>query len=106
MGLWNKAKSLAEQAPSERNRYVDFLRALSLLAVVVGHWLVAAPYIGSDGEVVVGHLLDILPWKQWITWGFQVMPIFFLLGGYSNVVSWASTRAKNGHYSDWFAIRI
>ncbi|NNC52777.1 MAG: acyltransferase, partial [Erythrobacter sp.] len=106
MGMWNKAKLLAEQAPPERNRYVDFLRALSIMAVVVGHWLVAAPYIGSDGEVVGGHLLGILPWTQWLTWGFQVMPIFFLVGGYSNGVSWASTRAKNGHYSDWFASRI
>lgn len=106
MGLWNKAKSLAEQAPPERNRYVDFLRALSILAVVVGHWLVAAPYIGSDGEVVGGHLLGILPWTQWLTWGFQVMPIFFLVGGYSNGVSWASTRERQGHYSDWFASRI
>ncbi|MBX7526634.1 acyltransferase family protein [Qipengyuania vesicularis] len=106
MGLWNKARSLADQAPPERNRYVDFLRALSIMAVVVGHWLVAAPYIGSDGEVVGGHLLGILPWTQWLTWGFQVMPIFFLVGGYSNGVSWASTRAKGGHYSDWFASRI
>ncbi|MCA0977365.1 acyltransferase [Qipengyuania flava] len=104
--MWNKAKALAEQAPPERNRYVDFLRALSILAVVVGHWLVAAPYIGANGEVVGGHLLGILPWTQWLTWGFQVMPIFFLVGGYSNGVSWASSRAKNGHYSDWFASRI
>ena len=104
--MWNKAKALAEQAPPERNRYVDFLRALSILAVVVGHWLVAAPYIGANGDVVGGHLLGILPWTQWLTWGFQVMPIFFLVGGYSNGVSWASSRAKNGHYSDWFASRI
>lgn len=96
MGLWVKARSLAEQAPPERNRYVDFLRALSILAVVVGHWLVAAPYIGPDGEVVGGHLLGILPWTQWLTWLFQVMPIFFLVGGYSNGVSWASTQAKGG----------
>ncbi len=106
MGLWNKAKALAERAPPERNRYVDFLRALSIMAVVVGHWLVAAPYIGADGNVVGGHLLGIVPWSQWLTWLFQVMPIFFLVGGYSNGVSWASTRAKNGHYSDWFASRI
>ena len=106
MGMWSKARSIAEQAPPERNRYVDFLRALSILAVVVGHWLVAAPYIGADGEIVGGHLLGLLPWTQWLTWAFQVMPIFFLVGGYSNGVSWASTRAKQGHYSDWFASRI
>ncbi len=106
MGMWSKAKGLAQQAPPERNRYVDFLRALSILAVVVGHWLVAAPYVDASGKVVGGHLLGILPWSQWLTWGFQVMPVFFLVGGYSNGVSWASTRAKGGHYSDWFASRI
>lgn len=104
--MWGKAKALAEKAPPERNRYVDFLRALSIMAVVVGHWLVAAPYIGGDGEVVGGHLLGIVPWTQWLTWVFQVMPVFFLVGGYSNGVSWASTREKRGHYSDWFASRI
>ena len=105
-GLWAKARAMAEQAPPERNRYVDFLRAFSILAVVIGHWLVAAPYLDESGAVQGGHLLGILPWSQWLTWGFQVMPIFFLVGGYSNGVSWAATRAKNGHYSDWFASRV
>ncbi|MFZ1742227.1 MAG: acyltransferase [Pontixanthobacter sp.] len=105
-GLWSKARAMAEQAPPERNRYVDFLRAFSILAVVIGHWLVAAPYVDESGAVQGGHLLGILPWSQWLTWGFQVMPIFFLVGGYSNGVSWSATRAKQGHYSDWFASRV
>lgn len=103
--LWNRARDMAVQAPPERNRYVDFLRALSILAVVVGHWLVAAPYM-KDGAVEGGHLLGITPWTQWLTWGFQVMPIFFLVGGFSNGVSWAATQRKNGHYADWFSGRV
>jgi peptidoglycan/LPS O-acetylase OafA/YrhL len=103
--LWTRARSLAEQAPPERNRAVDFLRALSILAVVVGHWLVAAPSI-RDGVVVGGHLLGILPWTQWLTWGFQVMPIFFLVGGFSNGMSWAAHRRKSGSYAAWFGARI
>lgn len=106
-GLWNKARELAQQAPPERNRWVDFLRAFSILAVVVGHWLVAAPWIDASGAVQGGHLLGILPWTQWLTWGFQVMPIFFLVGGYSNGVSWAATLEKGeGNYAEWFASRI
>ena len=103
--LWTRARDMAVQAPPERNRYVDFLRALSILAVVVGHWLVAAPYM-KDGAVEGGHLLGIIPWTQWLTWGFQVMPIFFLVGGFSNGVSWAATLRKNGHYADWFSGRV
>jgi hypothetical protein len=104
--MWSKASELARQTPPERNRYVDFLRAMSIIAVVVGHWLVAAPYIDSAGSVQGGHLLGILPWSQWLTWGFQVMPIFFLVGGYSNVASWEAEQRKGGRYSDWFAGRI
>ncbi len=110
-GMWAKASEMAAMAPPERNRWVDFLRALSILAVVIGHWLVAAPYIDSDGAVQGGHLLGILPWSQWLTWGFQVMPIFFLVGGYSNGVSWSAQLRKaetgqTGVYRDWFASRV
>ncbi|HQV03650.1 MULTISPECIES: acyltransferase [unclassified Novosphingobium] len=105
MGMWSKAAEMAGKAPPERNRYVDFLRALSIMAVVVGHWLVAAPYM-KDGAVEGGHLLGILPWTQWLTWGFQVMPLFFCVGGFSNGVSWAATRAKGGTFSDWFGGRV
>ena len=85
--VWSRARAMAEMAPPERNRYVDFLRGLSILAVVVGHWLVAAPYVDGAGDVVGGNLLGIIPWTQWLTWVFQVMPLFFLVGGFSNGVS-------------------
>lgn len=105
MGMWKKAAEMAGKAPPERNRYVDFLRALSIFAVVIGHWLVAAPYM-KDGAVEGGHLLGILPWTQWLTWGFQVMPLFFCVGGFSNGVSWAATQRKGGTFSDWFGGRV
>ena len=103
--LWSRAEEMALKAPPERNRYVDFLRAFSILAVVIGHWLVAAPYI-ENGAVHGGHLLGILPWTQWLTWGFQVMPIFFLVGGFSNGVSWAANRREGTTYSHWFGGRL
>ncbi len=110
-GLWASAQEMAQMAPPERNRWVDFLRALSILAVVFGHWLVAAPYIDASGDVQGGHLLGLEPWSQWLTWGFQVMPIFFLVGGYSNGVSWQAQLRKaeagqEGLYRDWFASRV
>ncbi len=103
--IWSRARAMALQAPPERNRYVDFLRAFSILAVVIGHWLVAAPYM-QDGAVKGGHLLGILPWTQWLTWGFQVMPIFFLVGGFSNALSWAANMRGEGSYSGWFSSRV
>ena len=44
MRIWSRAAGLAAQTPAERNRYVDFLRAVSILVVVVGHWLIATAH--------------------------------------------------------------
>ena len=106
MGMWAKASAMAAKAPPERNRYVDFLRALSIMAVVIGHWLVAAPVVSVGGTVSGENLLGVLPWTQWLTWGFQVMPIFFLVGGFSNGVSWAAFRRSGKSYSDWLGGRV
>ena len=104
-GLWQQALAMAEQTPAERNRYVDFRRALSIFAVIVGHWLVAATQV-RDGVLVGENMLAVQPWTQWLTWGFQVMPIFFLVGGFSNGVSWTATRRRGGTYSNWLVGRV
>ena len=44
VALWKRALWMADRTPEARNRYVDLLRALSILAVVLGHWLISAPY--------------------------------------------------------------
>ncbi len=103
--LWRQADDLAAQAPDTRNRSVDFLRAASIAVVVVGHWLVAAPYV-QGGEVVAGHMLELAPWTQWLTLVVQVMPIFFLVGGYSNAVAWQAARRKGTAYGPWLGGRI
>ena len=86
MAIWSQVKQLAAKTPAERNRYVDFLRAVSIMVVIVGHWLIATSWY-VDGELQSGHLLKSHPQTQWLTWLFQVMPIFFIVGGYSNGVS-------------------
>ncbi len=103
--LWERAGRVAAEAPSSRDRYVDALRALSILAVVLGHWLVAAPYVTGDG-VRAGHLLQVSPWSQWLTWLFQVMPLFFLVGGYAHAASWESTRRRGLPYRQWLTERL
>lgn len=105
MRIWSQASEMAAETPPERNRYVDFLRAVSILVVVVGHWLIATAYY-VDGELTPGHLLKSQPQTQWLTWLFQVMPIFFIVGGYSNAVSLESARRKGVGYAGWLAARL
>ena len=105
MGIWATARNLAEATPAERNRYVDLLRAVSIIVVIVGHWLIATAWY-HDGEFTTGHLLRDKPGTQWVTWLFQVMPVFFIVGGYSNSVSLASASRRGQGYADWLIVRL
>jgi hypothetical protein len=99
-GAWRQACHLAEQTPASRNRAVDFLRAISILVVVFGHWLMASPWTDADGDHL-GHILTWAPWSHWLTWGLQVMPIFFFVGGYSNGITWDAARRDSLPYGTW-----
>ena len=46
-----------------------------------------------------------------LAWAFQGMPVFFLVGGYSNSVGWEGSLRKaeprqTGVYRDWLAVRV
>jgi len=105
MRIWNQASKMAAQAPQDRNRYVDFLRSVSILIVIAGHWLISTAYY-SDGSLTSEHLFEIQPLTQWLTWIFQVMPIFFIVGGYSNAVSLESAHRKGIGYAGWLSVRL
>ena len=104
MGILATARTLAERTPAQRNRYVDLLRAVSILVVVLGHWTMAAVTV-RDGELVPGHVLVLASWTHPLTWVFQVMPVFFLVGGYANALSWRSARRRDEDYGTWLRAR-
>ena len=84
---------LAAATPASRDRYVDFLRALSIAVVVFGHWLMAIVFY-EDGRVSGESALEVIPGTWLLTWVLQVMPIFFFVGGFSNLVSLKAAYAR------------
>ena len=105
VSAWARARELADLTPETRNRYVDFLRAASIAVVVIGHWLAAAPVV-DGGELTLSDMLHTAPWTQWLTWIFQVMPVFFIVGGYSNAASWEAARGSGQSYAAWADTRL
>lgn len=101
----DSAETLAANTPEERNRYVDLLRALSILVVVFGHWLMAAPEV-VNGEIRIGHALTDIPWTRGLTWVLQVMPVFFFVGGFSNALGLRAARRKGVAYGKWLNDRL
>lgn len=97
--------ALAAATPSTRERYVDLLRAASILVVVLGHWLMAV-IERNDGRIEIGNVIAITPGAWVLTWLLQVMPVFFFVGGFSNAVALdAARRRGTGGYGAWVSSR-
>jgi fucose 4-O-acetylase-like acetyltransferase len=96
-----RLQQLVERTPASRDRYLDLLRALALLLVVLGHWLISVIYYDQDGRLTGRSALDSMPWAYPLTWLFQVMPVFFMVGGYANAASLASQLDRGGDAVAW-----
>lgn len=99
----------AAATPAHRDRYVDLLRVGAVLLVVTGHWLAVTVTVqdGRVGGANAGtNVLQLLPWARPLTWLFQVMPIFFLVGGYANTASWSSHQRRGGNGTTWVRSRM
>lgn len=99
------ADDLARATPANRDRYVDFVRAFSIVVVVAGHWTIALIF-WEDGQIfvhnVVGHQSGL-----WLaTWALQVMPLFFFVGGFSNARGWKSLHSAGGSYREFMRRRL
>lgn len=93
---------LAASTPATRDRTVDFLRAASILTVVVGHWLISVVW-WQDGVIRSTNAIGITRGLWIATWILQVMPIFFFVGGFANLTAYESARRKGA--SDWTFVR-
>lgn len=94
----------AARTPADRDRLVDLLRAVAICLVVLGHWLVISVTY-QDGRLSGHNALNDLAWAHPVTWLFQVMPVFFAVGGYANSASLSSHLARGGGSADWLLIR-
>jgi hypothetical protein len=97
------ARRLDAATPPHRDRAVDALRALAIAGVIGGHWLVTALVTGSShhGTVLSDNSpLASMPWLAPLSWVFQTLAVFFLVGGYS------AARGYRGGYLPWLRKRM
>ncbi|RGC67223.1 Acyltransferase family protein [Micromonospora sp. MW-13] len=100
-----RLRQLAERTPAGRERYVDLLRAVAIGMVVVGHWGVTVVGRDAAGRPTGHSALSDLPWAYPLTWVAQVLPVFFLVGGFANAASLAAHRSRGGDATGWLLDR-
>lgn len=84
---------------TERDRAIDALRAVAILGVVLGHWLVTALVV-DGGTVRVASPLRAAPWLVPASWLFQTLAVFFFVGGL------VAARSTIDRYGPWLRSRL
>ncbi|MEF9905313.1 acyltransferase family protein [Streptomyces sp. P9-A2] len=104
-GVRRGAERVDAATPAHRDRAVDALRAVAVLGVVLGHWLVTA--LVADGRTLrTASPLQHLPWLTPVSWLFQTLAVFFLVGGHVATRGYASARARGVPYRQWLRGRL
>jgi len=102
-GVRGLAARIDAATPPHRDRAVDALRALAIAGVILGHWLVTALVLSpgrAGGTVHDASPLASLPALTPLSWIFQTLAVFFLVGGY------AAARSYTGDYLSWLRKRL
>ena len=96
---------LAASTPASRDRYADFLRAASICAVVFGDWFISLNH-WQDGRIYTTSAIGETSWLWLGTWVLQVIPIFFFVGGFANLTSFASFERRGAGIRNYLRSRM
>lgn len=94
------------QVKPGRDATIDAVRAACLLAVVLLHSLMVGVQLGPAGELQTSVALSGEPWFAPITWILQIMPLFFIAGGFASLTQWRRMRASGATTADYVLSRV
>lgn len=90
---------------ASRDHAVDLVRAACLVVVVSLHVLMAGITVETNG-LAITNSLDGHPIFAWSTWFVQVMPLFFVMGGFSSLLAWRRQRERGVTGADYVRDRV
>jgi fucose 4-O-acetylase-like acetyltransferase len=81
---------------SRRDVTLDLARVLCVLFVIVVHVLQVGIGPGEGGGLIASRPAEQEPWFNAATWVGQIMPLFFVVGGFASAAGWESWTRKGG----------
>ena len=89
---------------SQRDLTLDLARVFCVLLVVVIHLLMVG--VRTEGGLALERPLEAQPWFPLATWVGQIMPLFFVVGGFASMTAWRSLQRRGGDGADYVKTRV
>lgn len=90
------ASSSTASDPHRRDLTLDLARVAAVVFVVVVHLLQVGVGHDTRGAIVTSRPAEAQPWFDVATWFGQIMPLFFVIGGFASGAGWASWVLRGG----------
>jgi len=94
------------QILAHRDLTLDLARVFCVVVVVFVHLALVGVGRNADGSPFFVAPTEGTAWINPATWVAEIMPLFFVIGGFAARVGWASTRAKGGGAGDFVRARL
>lgn len=88
-----------------RDRSIDAVRSTLLVTVVALHAMMVGVSVSAAGPVLE-NAMENQTWFAPVSWVVQVMPLFFIVGGFSSITQWRGLRARGTTASAYVRTRI
>ncbi|WP_309102674.1 acyltransferase [Microbacterium sp.] len=99
------AAAPARPARALRDTGIDFIRALCVVGVVLLHAIMVGVTV-VDGTPVFENASDGTWWIAPVSWLLQVMPLFFIIGGFSGLIAYRRARGRGEDATGFVAGRM
>lgn len=93
------------RSSATRDTGIDFVRALCVLGVVLLHSLMVGVTVTDSGPLF-RNASDGSWWITPLSWVLQVMPLFFVIGGFAGYTSLRRAELRGGTAKEFVAARI
>jgi hypothetical protein len=91
---------------SKRDLTLDLARVFCVLLVVAIHLLYVAVGVSKNGAISISRPLDHESWFPIVTWFGQIMPLFFVVGGFAGLTAWRSLQKRGGNAREFVRGRV
>lgn len=100
------AQTPTRAVPQGRDLTLDLVRVACVVLVVFAHILFSGVGRDSDGSILIERTVEAQTWFDVASWIADIMPLFFVVGGFAASAGWRSAHRRGQSQSEFIRVRL